>query len=205
MTAASRSTDRSITDIQRPTNGHTSYALAVRTLLPALASDLGTTDRTLRRALEQGLLRAERPSARTVELALGERVYLRRAWPLLSRLRAELRTEPGVSAAILFGSRARGDDQADSDVDLLVRLRARADRWALARRLSERLGLAVEIVTLDDAEGAPLLLAEVLDEGRVLVDRDGTWPALLARRARIESAAARERRRIDAEFAAAFP
>lgn len=176
----------------------------MRIVLPQLAAELQTTDRTLRRALQQGLVHAERPSPRTVDLSIAERAYLRRAWPLLSSLREALRTEPAVSSAVLFGSRARGDDYARSDVDLLVSLRDGANRRQLASRLSERLGLRVQLVTLEDAREAPLLLAEVMREGRVVVDRDGLWPALLRERQQVERAARRERRRIDAEFSAVF-
>ncbi|MHB8642666.1 MAG: nucleotidyltransferase domain-containing protein [Gaiellaceae bacterium] len=179
------------------------------TTLPRLARELQTTDRTLRRALEQGLLRAHRSSPRTVELPLSEQAYLRRNWSLLADLRQALRTEPGVSLAVLFGSRARGDSREDSDADLLVAFRLddggrRADRGrvrALSERLSLRLGLNVQIVSLSDVETAPLLFAEVLRDGRVLVDRDDLWFELVERRDRINRAAFRERRELDARFA----
>jgi predicted nucleotidyltransferase len=194
-----------ITDTQTLANGHTvEYCNLVRTALPALAAELGTTDRTLRRALSQGLLNAQRPSSRTVDLSLAERTYLRHAWPVLARLREALRTEPAVSLAVLFGSRSRGDYLPESDVDLLVELRGVANVRQLASRLSEKLGVRVQLVTLEDARKAPLLLREVLREGRVLVDRDSIWPALLGAREQVERAARREQRRIDAEFAAAF-
>ena len=135
---------------------------------------------------------------------MAERAYLHRAWPLLAGLREALRTEPALSLAVLFGSRARGDDHPGSDVDLLVCLRGAANRREIASRLAERLGLRVQIVTLDDAKSAPLLLAEVMREGRVLIDRTGEWPDLLRQRNRIDRAAERERRRIDHEFAATF-
>lgn len=176
----------------------------MRANLAELADELGTTDRTLRRAVEQGLLRAHRLSPRTLDLPIPERVYVRRAWPLLSTLREALRTEPAVSMAVLFGSRARGDDQPLSDVDLLVALRRDADRHDVARRLSRRAGHDVHALLLDDARQKPLLLAEIVREGRVLVDRDGAWPALLAQRDRIERSARLEQRRLDERFAAAF-
>lgn len=176
----------------------------MRTALPQLAAELRTTDRTLRRALQQGLVHGERPSPRTVDISIAERTYLRRAWPLLSSLREALRTEPAVSLAVLFGSRARGDDYARSDVDLLVSLRDGANRRELISRLSERLGLRIQLVPLEDAQEAPLLLAEVMREGRVVVDRDQVWPALLREKQQVERAATRERRRIDAEFSALF-
>jgi predicted nucleotidyltransferase len=135
---------------------------------------------------------------------LAERACLRRAWPLLAGLREALRTEPALSLAVLFGSRARGDDHPASDVDLLVCLRRAADRREIASRVSERLGLRVQIVTLEDTRNAPLLLAEVLREGRVVIDRTGEWPKLLRQRSRIDRTAERERRRIEKEFAATF-
>jgi predicted nucleotidyltransferase len=176
----------------------------MRTLLAELAAELQTTDRTLRRSLNQGLLHASRPSPRTAHVSIAERAYLRRAWPLLFRLRELLRTEPTLSLAVLFGSRARGDDSESSDVDLLVSLRGQSDPRRLASRLSERLGLRAQLVTLEDARGAPLLLAQILGEGRVLVDRERAWPALLREKDQVERAARLERRRIDAEFATWF-
>jgi predicted nucleotidyltransferase len=176
----------------------------MKTSLKDLAADLGTTDRTLRRAVRQGLLRAERPSPRTLDVSLAERVYLRRSWPLLSSLRESLRTEPTVSLAALFGSQARGEEHGTSDLDLLLALREGADRWALASRLSQRVGARVQIVELTDALAAPVLLAEVVREGRVIVDRAAVWPRLQRRRAQIERDAARERLRIDDEFRRVF-
>jgi predicted nucleotidyltransferase len=176
----------------------------MKTRLREFASELKTSDRTLRRALEQGLVRGHRRSPRTVDLPVAERAYLRRAWPLLVGTREALRTEPALSLAVLFGSRARGDDHPGSDVDLLVCLRGAANRREVASRLSEKLGLRVQIVTLEDARTAPLLLAEAMREGRVLVDRRGEWPNLLRQRSRIDRAAERERRRIEQEFAATF-
>jgi len=176
----------------------------METNLQDLAVELQTTDRTLRRAIVQGLIRTERPSPRTLDISLAERVYLRRSWPLLSTLRDALRTEPAVSFAALFGSRARGEEHDESDVDLLVALRDGADRRALARRLEERVAARVQLVELGDALDAPLLLAEVVREGRVLVDREAVWEQLMRWRRRIERAAARERRRIDREFEQVF-
>lgn len=172
--------------------------------LTALAAELGTTDRTLRRAVAQGLLRAERPSARKLELPVKEREFLRRSWPLLSHLRQALRTESAVAFAALFGSAARGEMHPASDVDVLVVLREGADLRALASRLSERLGLNVQLVLLEDARRAPLLLAEALREGRVLVDRESVWPQLRRQRVKIERAASLERDRVDHEFSELF-
>lgn len=176
----------------------------VNVALDTLAAELGTTDRTLRRAVAQGLLRAERPSPRKLEIPLTERDYLRRWWVLLSQLRQVLRTEPTVAFAALFGSAARGEMHAESDLDLLVALRAGADPRMLASRLTERLGRPVQLVQLDDAQRAPLLLAEVLQEGRVLIDRERLWPRLRQQRPKVERAARRERNRVNREFSALF-
>lgn len=179
------------------------YSSVMLTALPELASELETTDRTLRRAVNNGLVRGKRVSPRKFDMPLAEREYLRENWQLLSELRETLRTEPSVRAAVLFGSYARGEQHERSDLDVLVD--AKSDRRslrALRRRLSERLELPVELVALDDAANAPLLLAEVLRDGRVLVDRSETWPKLTRSKRRIERDAARELERIDSEFAA---
>ncbi|MDX9751949.1 MAG: nucleotidyltransferase domain-containing protein [Flavobacteriales bacterium] len=50
----------------------------------------------------------------------------------------------------LFGSRARGDQRPDSDLDLLVDLRTQPDFLdlvGLEQTLSERLGMPVDLVT----------------------------------------------------------
>ena len=122
--------------------------------------------------------------------------YLRDHWELLSALTGALRTEANVSLAVLYGSVARGDERADSDVDLLIALRE--DRpgaaSALAQRLARAVGRSVDVARLDRVERqAPLLLLDALDEGRVLVDRDERWPSLRARRVQVRRAARRDR------------
>jgi predicted nucleotidyltransferase len=116
---------------------------------------------------------------------LREEAYLRRQWPLLRGLRAALRTEPNVRLAVLFGSQAIGQGSERSDVDVLVVLDDRsAVRVAeLAGRLERRLDRDVQLVRLEDAERAPSLMVDVLEHGRVLVDRDDRWPRLSSRTA----------------------
>lgn len=142
-------------------------------------------------------MRARRPSPRTVEIGAAERVYLRGHWSTLAQLRTALRTEPGVRAAVLFGSLARGDDRAESDVDLLVELSdpAPTARLDLRRRLEAAAGRRVQLVETRSAERSPLLLAEIIRDGRPLVDRIGVWPAFQSRRAAVERAARAEARR----------
>jgi predicted nucleotidyltransferase len=151
--------------------------------LRTLAHHLDIPERTLRRAAAEGLVRGRRTSARRYETSLREEAYLRRHWPQLRELRDALRTEPNVRLAVLFGSQATGRASERSDVDLLVTL---ADPGAgrvaqLTGRLERRLGRDVQIVRLDDAKRSPSLMADALEVGRVLVDRDGRWPELTAR------------------------
>jgi predicted nucleotidyltransferase len=167
-------------------------------VLQELAADLDAEERTLRRAVSQGTLRASRSGPRRLRLAPGEREYLHAHWPLLSGLRRALRTEQGVRLAVLYGSLARGDEDADSDLDLLVSFAE--DRPSTGVELAVRLERAndrrVDIADLRRIEArVPLLLDRVLDEGRVLVDRDGQWRPLRERRRAIRARARRDHRR----------
>jgi predicted nucleotidyltransferase len=176
----------------------------VKTLLPRLAVELSTTDRTLRRALTEGLIRGERPSPRTLDIPLSEKVYLTSAWPLLAELRAALRTEPSVRLAVLFGSHARGDAGPSSDIDLLIRTKEGIRAREIERRLETKVGKSLHAVNVDEARRSPLLLAEVLRDGRVLVDRDRDWAELTRSRSLVERDTGLQRKRIDEAFAAAF-
>jgi predicted nucleotidyltransferase len=164
------------------------------TELDSLAAELGVSGRTLRRAAARGLLRVDRPSPRRGSMSARERRYLLRHWPLLHALVGLLRTEPNVRLAVLFGSLARGEGHPQSDVDVLVGL-DRSERLARARlalHLGEQLGRNVQLVSLEDAERSPLLLADVLRDGRVLVDRDGEWARLRLRERAIVRQASRD-------------
>lgn len=171
-----------------------------QTSIRALALELGVPERTLRRAASEGLLRVAKASPRKHDITIRERAYLSRQWPLLRDLRQALRTEPNVRLAVLFGSQATGRVNPRSDVDLLVSL-ADPDiaRLAdLAGRLQRRFARDVQIVRLEDARRSPVLMAGVLRDGRVLIDRDGAWATLKAdeplwqRRARHAEAALRD-------------
>lgn len=171
------------------------------TELGLLADQIGANERTLRRALSEGTLRAERPTPRKLKISAAEKQYLRRSWKLLAALRAALRTEQNVRFALLFGSAARGEDSAASDIDLLVEMRdpSLARIADLGGKLEALLDRRVDVLTLDDARGSSRLLAQALVEGRVLVDRENRWPALrdeagaLQRRAREGTRRARRR------------
>lgn len=175
------------------------YAIRVATTTAKhLARRLGADERTLRRAVEQGLVRADRTSPRRIQIAPEEERYLGDNWRLLWQLRSALRTEPNVRTAVLFGSAARGDQGPASDVDLLVELGD--ESWERRRHLNRRLEQAiqrpVELVLISRVKpGNAGLLTAALREGRVLVDRDGEWQPLKRDESRWAAAAHREERR----------
>jgi len=150
------------------------------TELALLAEEVGVNERTLRRAVNDGTLRAARPTPRTLGMSLAERRYVRRSWSLLAALRAALRTEQNVRFALLFGSAATGQDTPTSDVDILVALRDPSlERVVdLSTKLTAIVGRPVDILRLQEAEAEPVLLADVVADARVLVDREQLWPEL---------------------------
>lgn len=152
-------------------------------ILHDLASELGVNERTLRRAVTEGTIRAERPSPHRLRVGEEERDWVRRHWPTVARLRDAWRTEPTVRLAVLFGWGARGREHAHSDLDLLVELDAPspARLAVLEERLGAVAGREVQLVALSDAERLPGLLADALRDGRPLVDRDRMWESLKRR------------------------
>jgi len=152
-----------------------------------IAREVGVHERTLRRAVSEGALRARRPSPRTLEMSVGESIYARRRWPLLAKLRGALRTERNARFALLFGSAARGEDTERSDVDVIVSLRDPSySRLAdLQLKLEQAVGRSVDVVLLEDAEDDPTFLATALEDGRVLVDREEAWARLRRREAEL--------------------
>src|SRR5260370_626618 len=125
------------------------------TELGLLAAQVGVSERTLRRAVNQGTVRATRRTPRTLEVSLSEKQYVGRAWSVLATLRTALRTEPNVRLAVVFGSTARGTDTWGSDVDVLVDLRdASLERVVdLSAKLTTIVGRPVDVLRLQDAEG----------------------------------------------------
>lgn len=169
-----------------------------------LSEQVGVSERTLRRAAGQGTLHARRLSPRRLQLPLSERVYVKRSWPLISALRGALRTEPNVRFALLFGSAATGTDTPESDVDVLVDVRdASFERVVdLVTKLTDAAGRPVDIVELKDAEAEPSFLAQVVADGRVLVDRERLWPRLHRREASLRRRGDRQdARRLQAALA----
>ena len=101
---------------------------------------------------------------------------------MLETLRRAFETEPCVTNALVFGSRARGTAHSQSDVDVAVELIAGAARDAVAlgsltARLESAVQHTVNLVLLDEAP--PRLAYRIFRDGHLLLERDH---ALLAGR-----------------------
>jgi predicted nucleotidyltransferase len=151
-------------------------------VLADTAVDLGCSERTLRRYVNDGVLRGRRVGSQ-LELSSEEESYATSHWMLLKTLKWALRSERDVRLAVLFGSTAVGEDHPGSDVDLLIAHRHPEQRAlaSLRRRLRDALAKPVHVVSLDQARSAPSLFADILAEGRVLIDRDDLWGQLTNR------------------------
>ncbi|HEU0298910.1 MAG TPA: nucleotidyltransferase domain-containing protein [Longimicrobium sp.] len=129
----------------------------------------------LRRLMEMGSLRREDTTTRAYYRA-DETHPSWRAWMLLLRssarpadvLREALVDAPGLEAAFVFGSSARGDARADSDVDVFL-VGTEEARAAAGRRLSDAellLGRALDVIGYD-----PKDLAARIRSGNPLIRR----------------------------------
>lgn len=168
----------------------------MRSDLPTVARDIGVPERTLRRAVQRGTVRCRRPGVRQFELAADEQAYLRENWDTISAVAEALRTERNVRLAVLFGSLAHGHMGEDSDVDVLVALAEERPMYLshLAARLTRVLGRDVDVLSVAHVRAHdPALLGVILRDGRPVIDRDGSWPALIAKRLGFERAAAKAR------------
>lgn len=128
------------------------------------------------------------------------RFYVNSHWALLHTMKRALRTERDVRLAVLFGSTSLGEDQPDSDVDVLIAHRRSEPRSlvGLMSRLRHALDRPVHVVSLEQAQNAPSLLADILQEGHPLIDRDGLWSDLSTQADDILVRAAQEDRDIAA-------
>ncbi len=91
---------------------------------------------------------------------------------IINDIKARLAATPEVERVILYGSRARGDHDPRSDIDLAVACPgASRDTWRSIREKIEqtRTLLLVDLVRLDTAPAS--LLAKVNEEGIVLYER----------------------------------
>jgi predicted nucleotidyltransferase len=87
---------------------------------------------------------------------------------ILNRV-VEILVPQGACRIAVFGSRARGDHHAASDLDLLVRFERTPSLLRLAEleeRLEEALGVPVDLVT--ERSLSPYIRDEVLREARVI-------------------------------------
>lgn len=112
---------------------------------------------------------------------------------------------PEVAAALLFGSRARGEARPQSDVDLAVLLTPEAASTGVSRSqmLAELMNLAppqlrVDLAFLNDA--SPLLQHRVLRDGIVLFVRDNRALARFTIRAMQRYEDTRRLRRLQHEW-----
>ena len=79
----------------------------------------------------------------------------------VARLRRALASAGDIRLAILFGSRARGTDRPDSDIDIAIDAPG-VDPLDLAAKLGLDLHAEVDVISLDDP-GVPLLEALIRD------------------------------------------
>lgn len=103
---------------------------------------------------------------------------------------------PDVVAVYLFGSMARGEASARSDLDLALLGRRPLDpvmRWELQQRLAVAAGRDVDLVDLRAASS--VFRVQVLRDGQVLLDRDPNARALFEATALSSYARLNEERR----------
>ncbi len=104
---------------------------------------------------------------------------------MIEALRRVLAKDPRVAYALVFGSSARGEASAHSDVDVAVGLGTGVhltalEQGELAARLEDAVGKPVDLVLLE--ESPPGLAYRVFRDGRMIVERDRK--ALVERKAR---------------------
>jgi len=103
---------------------------------------------------------------------------------------------PDVVAVYLFGSTARGEASARSDLDLALLGRRPLDpvmRWELQQHLAVAAGRDVDLVDLRAASS--VFRVQVLRDGQVLLDRDPNARALFEATALSSYARLNEERR----------
>jgi predicted nucleotidyltransferase len=161
-----------------------------------LANELGTSDRTLRRLAESGVVRSSPRASGHHPLPIAEVEWLRDHWRVVSELRRALRSEPSVRAALLFGSVARGTDTPASDIDLVVDLKSvdQMELRELRRRLSSKVRRSIDLFALSDLEAEPELLLPIMSYARPIVDRAGVWKRLAQQRRVLQGRALRRQR-----------
>jgi predicted nucleotidyltransferase len=101
-----------------------------------------------------------------------------------------------VDAVWLFGSRARGDFTAASDIDLAVLCEPALglDRTKVMDQLARAVGVETDVIDLATAH--PALTWEILTTGRPLFERDEELVENFVRRARFAAEDAEQRDRM---------
>lgn len=92
-------------------------------------------------------------------------------WPFDRRQLIEVCRQHDVTKVALFGSMVRGEETAESDIDLLVEFSRRKSLLALVRlerELAEALGRKVDVLT--EAALSPYLRPQILQEMRVIYE-----------------------------------
>lgn len=91
---------------------------------------------------------------------------------VLPALRDAMAAVPAVERIVLFGSRARGDDDARSDIDIAISCPAAGKRtWLDICRVAEEAETLLEIDLVRLEEAAPEFRQRIESEGKVLYER----------------------------------
>ena len=106
----------------------------------------------------------------------------------------------------MYGSVAKGVNHADSDIDLLVKLRSATNVSvpALERRVTRAVGRRVHVVRLEDALVDGGFALEIIDHGRPLTDRGDVWASLKRRRTDLAHQATAQAAAREGEMAVAW-
>ena len=89
------------------------------------------------------------------------------------KIKQSLSTSDDIAFAFLFGSSARGEATALSDVDIAVYFTGDTDFYrisGLRENMSGLLGAEADIVVLNNA--SPIMRMQVLKKGRLIVNQD---------------------------------
>jgi len=83
----------------------------------------------------------------------------------------DILSQNGVEFAGIFGSRARGEEKPESDIDIMIRFKEGKTKGlleliSLERKLSEILGLEVDLITQDSI--SPYIKESVLKDLKVI-------------------------------------
>jgi predicted nucleotidyltransferase len=105
------------------------------------------------------------------------------------KVKSVLEKDPDLKLALIFGSYARGDEHASSDLDIAVAYKNTLDMNELitiGQKISQQINLEVDIVDLREATG--VLLQQIMKDRITLVNRDSElYGNIISRRVTEES------------------